>query len=367
MCPPKATGKRGGDLELQSADDPADDHVDDTSPLTSEVGRDGDDEAAAEPEQPSKPNAPVAEAKSPYTLAFCFVGLQASYLTWGYIQEKVMTTEYETGKFPSATFCVFSNRVLAILVAAAVMVYQHGCVSVPAPMWAFAPCALSNSLSSWGQYQSLHYVSFPLQTLTKSTKVIPVMLMGKLLNHKKYPWVEYAEAACISLGVALFALSEGSSPSKTGTQFLGVLLLALYVTSDSFTSQWQSRVYRSHPAVDQFQMMFAVNCWSIVMTLAALVTADELLPTLRFLSLNHAAIWDNVVIAITSASGQLFIYYTIRKFGPVVFTIIMTTRQMFSMILSTVAFGHSLGVWSYVGAVVVFGAIFYRIRRGGRG
>ena len=114
-------------------------------------------------------------------------------------------------------------------------------------------------------------------------------------------------------------------------------------------------------------MMFAVNCWSIVMTLAALVAADELLPTLRFLSLNHAAIWDNVVIAISSATGQLFIYYTIRKSGPVVFTIIMTTRQMFSMVLSTVAFGHSLGVWSYVGAVFVFGAIFYRIRRGGRG
>ena len=357
MCTP--TANRGGDLELQAMPEP-----DDTSPLTSEAH--GGAVPVAEPDQPSKTNTPVAEAKSPLTLAFCFVGLQASYLTWGYVQEKVMTTEYETGKFPSATFCVFSNRVLAIVVAAAVMVYQHGCVSVPAPMWAFAPCSLSNSLSSWGQYQSLHYVSFPLQTLTKSTKVIPVMLMGKLLNNKKYAWVEYAEAACISLGVAMFGLSEGSS-NNTGTQFLGVLLLALYVTSDSFTSQWQSRVYRSHPTVDQFQMMFAVNCWSIVMTLAALVTANELLPTLRFLSQNHAAIWDNVVIAITSATGQLFIYYTIRKFGPVVFTIIMTTRQMISMILSTIVFGHSLGVWSYVGAVVVFGAIFYRIRRGGRG
>ena len=38
---------------------------------------------------------------------FCFIGLQASYLTWGYVQEKVMTKEYRTGRFPSATFCVF--------------------------------------------------------------------------------------------------------------------------------------------------------------------------------------------------------------------------------------------------------------------
>ena len=48
---------------------------------------------------------------------FCFIGLQVSYLTWGYVQEKVMTTEYTTGKFPSATFCVFSNRVLAVKVS----------------------------------------------------------------------------------------------------------------------------------------------------------------------------------------------------------------------------------------------------------
>ena len=41
-----------------------------------------------------------------------------------------------------------------------------------------------------------------------------------------------------------------------------------------------------------------------------------------------AAIWDNVLISVTSATGQLFIYFTIRKFGPVAFTIIMTTRQV---------------------------------------
>ena len=31
-------------------------------------------------------------------------------------------------------------------------------------------------------------------------------------------------------------------------------MLLLYVVADSFTSQWQSRVYREHPTVDQFQV-----------------------------------------------------------------------------------------------------------------
>ena len=328
----------------------------------------GDDAASA------KPAAPTPGAKH---LAFCFVGLQASYLTWGYVQEKVMTREYTTGRFPSATFCVFSNRFLAVIVAAGITLFQHGGrLTLPASYFAFAPCAFSNSLSSFGQYQALRYVSFPLQTISKSTKVIPVMLMGKFLNKKTYPPVDYVEALCISLGVCVFslanlddgALSSGGEESEGNVfaAYLGVAMLALYVVSDSFTSQWQSRLYQAHPNVDQFQMMFAVNSWAIGMTLFALVSSGELWTTLKFLSLNPAAFVDNVTIAITSATGQLFIFYTIKTFGPVVFTIIMTTRQMFSIVLSTVLFGHEIKALALLGAAAVFATIFHRIKRQAR-
>ena len=53
------------------------------------------------------------------------------------------------------------------------------------------------------------------------------------------------------------------------------MLLGLYVATDSFTSQYQSRVYREYPGVDQFQMMFGVNTWSILFTLAALLASGE--------------------------------------------------------------------------------------------
>ena len=34
------------------------------------------------------------------------------------------------------------------------------------------------------------------------------MLVGRLLHRKSYPWAEYVEAACITLGVTVFSLSE---------------------------------------------------------------------------------------------------------------------------------------------------------------
>ena len=137
----------------------------------------------------------------------CFVALQVSYITWGIMQELIMNSEYKptplnpSGKFPSATFCVFSNRFLAIFVSAFACIYFHGNVKSTAPLIAFTPCALSNTISSYSQYQALSFVSFNLQTLFKATKIIPVMIMGSMLKGTKYSFVEYLEASAITFGV----------------------------------------------------------------------------------------------------------------------------------------------------------------------
>jgi hypothetical protein len=39
-------------------------------------------------------------------------------------------------------------------------------------------------------------------------------------------------------------------------------------------------------------------------------------------------VFDCLILSVCSAAGQLFIYYTIATFGPVVFVIIMTIRQV---------------------------------------
>ena len=124
------------------------------------------------------------------------LALQASYLVWGIMQESIMNTTFTptpltpSGKFPSATFCVFSNRVVAVLVAYIACKRVHGSVQSQAPLMSFTPCSVSNTVSSWAQYQALNYIPFSLQTLFKATKVIPVMVMGSLLRGNKYKLVE---------------------------------------------------------------------------------------------------------------------------------------------------------------------------------
>ena len=128
------------------------------------------------------------------------VALQTSFLVWGIMQESIMNTVFNptpltpSGIFPSATFCVFSNRVLAVIVAWFACLKVHGNVKSQAPFLSFTPCSISNTLSSWGQYEALAFVPFSLQTICKATKVIPVMAMGTLLRGTRHRPVEYYEA-----------------------------------------------------------------------------------------------------------------------------------------------------------------------------
>jgi adenosine 3'-phospho 5'-phosphosulfate transporter B2 len=263
-----------------------------------------------------------------------------------------------------------------------------------APFYMYCPASLSNSISSWAQYEALKYVSFPAQVLSKSCKIIPVMLVGILINKKSYPIVEYVEAILITSGVAMFSFSERKNPSNdnSSTAF-GIMLLVLYLGCDSVTSQWQSKVYKAH-GVDQFQMMLGINLWSILLTgnftLLNLYTVyvDETLPSkniyiyglsgislfysgemitsVGFILADSTAMGHMIILSLASAVGQLFIFYTIKEFGPVVFTIMMTTRQIFSLILSCFVFSHPLSLMSWFGSLVVFAVIFYRIKRGER-
>lgn len=304
--------------------------------------------------------------------AFAFTGLLVSYLTWGYMQELIMTTKFEPtqhspdGRFPSAAFCVFSNRFLAILVAMISVKLRHGSVFANnvAPLHAFTPCALSNTMSSWSQYASLRYVSFPVQTVFKSSKIIPVMIMGKILKGSTYPKSQYIEALLITIGVAIFSLFAQESKRDSSTEIIGLIFMVMYITFDCFTSQWQDKIYVTYGRqnVDPYQMMLGVNTSAICITTAGLLFSGDFPKVWEFFLVNPNVLIYNVITAITSASGQLCIYYTIKEFGPIVFTIIMTVRQMISICISAYKFGHEISAKAICGAIIVFGVLFYQIR-----
>lgn len=298
------------------------------------------------------------------TIFICFVGLQLSYLTWGILQEKIMTQEYhsesETGKFSDSQFLVFVNRVLAFIFAGTYVLFSTQPKHI-APLYKYSYCSFSNIMSSWFQYEALKYVSFPTQVLAKASKIIPVMIMGKIISKKTYKYHEYATAVAISVGTAIFLLAGRKSVDiATTTTASGVAILLAYIISDSFTSNWQSALFKQYH-MSSVQMMCGVNFFSCIFTSISLLQQGGFIKSFLFLMKFSNFLWDCILLSMCSAVGQLFIFYTISEFGPVAFVIIMTVRQVLAILLSCLIYNHTLTATRIIGVFLVFSTVFLRI------
>lgn len=317
---------------------------------------DGDDGAESSQSKPEKSSGDTRK------LLICVVGLQCSYLMWGYLQEKIMTSTYGDLKFKDSQFLVFMNRILALSMVFGYISY----VKQPThktPLYKYSFSSFSNIMSSWCQYEALKYVSFPTQVICKASKTLAVILMGKIVSRKKFPAYEYVCAALIFVGVSVFLLWNPQETEKNYTKettFSGLMILIGYIVFDSFTSNWQGELYSTYK-MSSYQCMLGTNIFSSLFTGVSLLIEGALFSNL-FLCLSHPQLaYDVLGMSIFSMTGQFFIFYCIETFGPVVFTIIMACRQVLSIIVSCFMFGHPLTAQSFIGAFIVFIAIFLRI------
>jgi len=290
--------------------------------------------------------------------------------------------------FPSVAFLILCNRICAIIVATVVLGGKaltrskkdiDGGQRTRYELTAVA--SVSNTISSYFQYSALEYVSFPMQVLSKACKMIPNMLVGRCLG-RKFQLYEYVMALVIPVGVVLFSLDQfyfsaeeedGSSSFDvadislqtllSGQAAVGYAMILVYLVFDALTSNWQQHLFKTQN-MNAFQMMLGVNVFSVVLTLGWLLFVDnthQLDHSVMFLMNFPEAQFHVLALGLCNSVGQIFIYYTISTHGALVFTMIMTTRQVFSIVASVVMFGHKVGVVGIAGAAVVFAALSYKI------
>merc|ERR1719238_565787 len=112
--------------------------------------------------------------------------------------------------------------------------------------------------------------------------------------------------------------------------------------------------------------MLYANLFSSGFTALGLVLNLEILSVLSFIAANQAIMWHISVMAICSAVGQLFIFYTIKRYGPLVFATIQTVRQLLSIVLSILLFSHPVNSQMMSGVALVFaalgGQIYYKYK-----
>ncbi|KAK7261439.1 hypothetical protein RIF29_27750 [Crotalaria pallida] len=294
---------------------------------------------------------------------FAVTGIMVTLVTYGLLQEKIMRVPYGAEKeyFKYSLFLVFCNRITTSAVSAGSLLASKKTIDPVAPVYKYCLVSVTNILTTTCQYEALKYVSFPVQTLAKCAKMIPVMVWGTLIMQKKYHGPDYLLAFLVTLGCSVFILYPAAdiSPYSRGREntVWGVLLMMGYLGFDGFTSTFQDKLFKGYDMEIHNQIFYTTLC-SCVLSLTGLILQGHLLLAADFVYRHHDCFFDIILLSTVATASQFFISYTIRTFGALTFATIMTTRQLVSIMLSCVWFSHPLSWEQWIGAVIVFGSLY---------
>eukprot|EP00736_Rhodelphis_marinus_P001915 Rmarinus@m.22325 len=323
-------------------------------------------------------------------LLACAGGIYVCFLVWGVLQEKLTTQPYlhvdgtSSDVFNQIAFLNFVQYSTSAGVALLILIFQrtilgHSDPTESPPFSTFMRLGLALAAGSAMGYASLEHISFPLHILAKSSKLVPIVIWGKLLGNT-YSYAEYLAVGLITSGVAMFSM-EAVHKEDDDDKFilLGIFLVSSNLILDGYANTKQDLLYSRHPVGPQ-HMMFLVNLGSAsIVTLWLLgqtavvelsqrvdleeygVPADWLpLPqiglwaSVRFLEQHPDALKDLALFACCSSLGLNFVFYSLKEFGSLVTVTFTITRKFFTVLLSVFYFGHYLTPRQWVACLFVF-------------
>jgi len=203
-------------------------------------------------------------------------------------------------------------------------------------------------------------VSFPVATLAKSSKMVPVMIGSLLLGNAKYTVREYCHVGAIVLGTAAVSLAGKSKPGQ-GTSLFGFFLLVAALCCDGAVGGTQKRLKNALAQLGMkeknFEMQFFTNLYMMLTATVFSLLFGDFIPGCKFL-MEHPAISKEIAkFAVCSAVGQAFIFYVISNFDPLVCATVTTTRKVFSVLFSILWKGHHMNLQGWSGVALACAGI----------
>jgi solute carrier family 35 (UDP-galactose transporter), member B1 len=351
-------------------------------------------------------------------LVWCVAGIYGCFLSWAFLQERLSSRNYSQSSSSTSSqsdgakdgqsghfeYFIVLNCVQAATCALWAVIYAQlgnfsfGRKTIANPgnnnagndrgldlrnsvngplLREYFSIALSASVASPFGYASLRHISYPVHMLAKSSKLIPVMAVGKLLHRRTYPLYKYVSVALVSSGVSGFMLQLAEKKVHNrvhSSSWYGIALVFINMLLDGYTGATQDQLLKKKHCTPQ-QMMFWMNACTVVLLAAWLVAgtlvqgtglgfeswrAPEVSELSAFVSFARAfpdVLVDMALFCVGGALGQTFVFKTLGLFGSITLVTITVTRKLCTIVLSVVLYHHSVSSGQWVAVGVVFAGI----------
>ncbi|CAD5183921.1 unnamed protein product [Musa acuminata subsp. malaccensis] len=302
-------------------------------------------------------------------LALCVAGIWSAYIYQGVLQETVSTKLFgpDGKRFEHLSFLNLAQNVVCFVWSLIMIKLWSRSSSGGAPLWSYWSPSITNTIGPSMGIEALKYISYPAQVLAKSTKMIPVMLMGTLVYGIKYTIPEYICTFLVAGGVSSFALLKTSSKTISKLAHpnapLGYGLCFLNLAFDGFTNATQDSIKARYPKTSAWDIMLGMNLWGSIYNVIYMFgwPRGSGYEAVRFCQEHPEAAWDILMYCLCGAVGQNFIFLTISRFGSLANTTITTTRKFVSIVVSSVISGNPLSQKQWASVVMVFSGLSLQI------
>jgi hypothetical protein len=365
-----------------------------------------------------------------FPLAIKSISLIAIYATYGVLQERIIKGHYSNTKnvvrdgdllndtFTSAPFLVVCNRFMSLatgIVLAQIQWAKANYSQLPtststsrrpqqlcgfiseqlsrirpsSSFLSYAILAGLNNVATLSQYASLSYLSFTTSTLGKTSKMVPVLILGHMWYGKRYKSRQWIGAAIVILGVWSYLISllridmnKKKVEIVEKSNLVGVGCLLAYLFFDGLTSTMQERLFGQTGSgektsilmgitpgiIDQMVCMALlnvshtltrsqiwVNLFSAVIAFWFLSFAplDQTVSSIKLVLSSPTLQLHIFMLSATATAGLLVLFHVIATYGALIASLIMTVRQFVSIVCNAAWFGNMTAIpllgWAGIG------------------
>ncbi|KAM7472149.1 hypothetical protein LguiA_010332 [Lonicera macranthoides] len=189
---------------------------------------------------------------------------------------------------------------------------------------------------------SLAFLNYPAQLMFKSTKVLPVMIMGAFIPglRRKYPLHEYISALLLVVGLILFTLADAqSSPNFS---MVGVVMVSGALVMDAFLGNLQEAIFTVNPETTQMEMLFCSTVVGLPFLIPPMLLTGELFIAWNSCS-QHLYVYGVLIFeAMATFIGQVSVLSLIAIFGAATTAMVTTARKAVTLLLSYLIFTKPL-------------------------
>ncbi|KAI4354968.1 hypothetical protein L6164_003788 [Bauhinia variegata] len=189
---------------------------------------------------------------------------------------------------------------------------------------------------------SLAFLNYPAQIMFKSTKVLPVMIMGAFIPglRRKYPFHEYLSALLLVVGLILFTLADAQTSPNFSV--IGVLMISGALVMDSFLGNLQEAIFTMNPETTQMEMLFCSTVVGLPFLIPPMLFTGELFKAWNSCS-QHLYVYGVLVFeAMATFIGQVSVLSLIAIFGAATTAMTTTARKAVTLLLSYIIFTKPL-------------------------